>query len=584
MRAVGPLSVGAAIAAALTLSACWGGDHASTTTGRAAAQHAVPKHGGTLTMLWRDDADSLDPGITYSVSGTMVTRATQRTLLSFRPADPTHPIADLAAALPDISPDGRSMTVRLRPGVRFSPPVDREVTSADVKYAIERGFFRSVANPYVSIYFADLVGAKVGAPPGTRIPGIETPDARTVVFHLTDSTARVMAGGLVLPLSAPVPRDYALPYDRKVQSTYARHQVATGPYMVELDARGLTKGYRAGRSIHLVRNPNWRAATDFRPAYLDDIEIREGNGDATAATRRILVGHGLVSGDFNPPPAELKRTLAQRRDQMALPLANFVRYVALNTKLPPFDDIDVRKAVVAAFDRDAMRLARGGAAVASIATHFIPPGTPGYEEAGGARGPGYDFLADPRGQPELAARYMRKAGYRSGRYEGSAKVLTVGATGGNDEPAAEIAQATLERLGFKVKLRLVSFVAMYTTFCGTPSADVQVCPDASWYRDFADGQTILDPTFNGKNILTEGNSNISQLDVPAINTAMARARRVVDPAARARAWGAVDRMVTAQAAAVPLSWDRYPLVRSKDVRGVVAEHLALWDPTFTSLR
>ena len=43
-------------------------------------------------------------------------------------------------------------------------------------------------------------------------------------------------------------------------------------------------------------------------------------------------------------------------------------------------------------------------------------------------------------------------------------------------------------------------------------------------------------------------------------------------------------MVTAEAAAVPLSWDRYPLVRSKDVRGVVAAHLALWDPTFTSLR
>ena len=271
-------------------------------------------------MLWRDDADSLDPGITYSVSGTMITRATQRTLLSFRPADPTHPIADLAAALPEISPDGRTMTVRLRPGVRFSPPVDREVTSADVKYAIERGFFSSVANPYVSIYFADLVGAKLGAAPGTRIPGIETPDARTVVFHLNDSTARAMAGGSRRPFGSR-PARLCAPLRPKVQSTYARHQVATGPYMVELDARGLTKGYRAGSSIHLVRNPNWRAATDFRPAYVDAIEIREGNDDATAATRRILAGHGLVSGDFNPPPAELKRTLAQRRDQMALPLA-----------------------------------------------------------------------------------------------------------------------------------------------------------------------------------------------------------------------------------------------------------------------
>jgi peptide/nickel transport system substrate-binding protein len=74
------------------------------------------------------------------------------------------------------------------------------------------------------------------------------------------------------------------------------------------------------------------------------------------------------------------------------------------------------------------------------------------------------------------------------------------------------------------------------------------------------------------------------LDVPPINRAMANARRIVDPAERARAWGAVDRMVTAQAAAVPLTWDRYPLVRSENVVGVVARHIAQWDPAFTAVR
>ena len=43
-------------------------------------------------------------------------------------------------------------------------------------------------------------------------------------------------------------------------------------------------------------------------------------------------------------------------------------------------------------------------------------------------------------------------------------------------------------------------------------------------------------------------------------------------------------MVTAQAAAVPVSWDRYPLVRSKNVVGVINRYLAVWDPAFTSLR
>jgi peptide/nickel transport system substrate-binding protein len=584
MRAAGPLGAGVAIATTLALAACWGGDGGSSTTKRAVAPQGEAKRGGTLTILAKDGPDSTDPGVTYDVNGVLLARATQRSLLSFKPNDATHPIPDLAARLPDISRDGRRMTVHLRRGVRFSPPVNREVTSADVKYAVERGFFRSVANPYAGIYFAGLVGARSDAAPGTRIRGVETPDDRTVVFRLKNGTARTMAGALVLPLAAPVPRTYALPYDRKVQSTYGTHQVSTGPYMVELDSQGRTKGYRPGKGIQLVRNPNWDAATDFRPAYVDEVDIREGNDDPTVATRRILGGRRLVSGDFNPPPAELKRALEQRRDQIALPLANFVRYVTLNTKLAPFDDINVRKAVVAAFDRDAMRLVRGGAAVASVATHFIPPGTPGYDEAGGARGAGYDFLAHPRGDPALAARYLRMAGYRSGRYEGNETILTVGVVGGNDQRAAEIAQATLERLGFKVKLRLVNLVTMFTTFCGTPRRQVHVCPNAGWYRDFADGQTMLDPTFNGDSILGEGNSNFSLLDVPGINRAMAKARLIVDPDERAKAWGAVDRMVAGQAAAVPVSWDRFPLVRSKDVVGVVAKHLARWDPTFTSLR
>jgi peptide/nickel transport system substrate-binding protein len=576
MSAVGRLGAAAAVAASLVLAGCWGDGGGSSTTKRGDSRQQEPRRGGTLTVLWKADTDSIDPGATYSVSGAQVARATQRSLLSFKPNDAAQPIPDLAARLPDISSDGRMITVHLRQGVRFSPPVNRAVTSADVKYAVERGFFKSVANPYVGIYFADLVGARPNAATGTRIPGIETPDEHTVVFHLIHGTARTMAGAFVLPLSAPVPRAYALRYDRRTQSTYGMHQVATGPYMV--------KRYQAGRRIQLVRNPNWDAATDFRPAYVDEVEILEGNDDAAVATRRILAGHGLVNGDFNPPPADLRRALGRQRDQVAVPPANSVHYVTLNTKVPPFNDINVRKAVVAGFDRNAMRLARGGAAAAGLATHFIPPGTPGYAEAGGARGPGYDFLANPGGNLGLAARYLRRAGYRAGRYDGSATILAVGVVGGNDERAAEVAQASLERLGFKVKLRLVSFETMYLTLCGAPRAQVQVCPDASWTRDFADGQTMLDPTFNGQSILESGNSNFSLLDDPSIDRAMARARLTIDPAARAKAWGAVDRMVTGQAAAVPLSWDLYPLVRSKDVDGVVAKHIAQWDPTFTSLR
>ena len=104
----------------------------------------------------------------------MVAGVTQRTPMAYEPGRATAR-PDLAATAPTVSDDGKTVTVKLRPGVHFSPPVKREVTSADVKYAIERGFFKTVNNPYAPAYFGDVVGAQPGADAGTKIAGITTP-------------------------------------------------------------------------------------------------------------------------------------------------------------------------------------------------------------------------------------------------------------------------------------------------------------------------------------------------------------------------------------------------------------------------
>src|SRR6185312_17561800 len=117
------------------------------------------------------------------------------------------PVLDVASADPEVSHDGKTVTVKIRQGVKFSPPVNRDVTSKDVKYAIERGFFNTVQNGYAGAYFGDLIGAKLGAKPGTKISGIETPDDQTIIFHLSRGTGGVLAGALALPLSAPVPEE-----------------------------------------------------------------------------------------------------------------------------------------------------------------------------------------------------------------------------------------------------------------------------------------------------------------------------------------------------------------------------------------
>ena len=579
------MAKGAFLALALAgavLTGCGGGGSSEKDAGGKASVEG--KQGGKLTMLWTDDVDNIDPGITYYQMGYMVSYATQRPLYSWKPDDGETPVPDLAESDPQVSEDGRTVTVKIRDGVRFSPPVNREVTSEDVKYAIERGFFNTVNNGYAGAYFGDLVGAAPGVKPGTEIKGIRTPDDRTIVFKLSRGSGGVLAGALALPLSAPVPEDYAAKFDRQNPSMYGQNQVATGPYMIENDASGKAIGYEAGRSIHLVRNPNWDKATDYKPAYVDEIDMPQGNDDTTVAGRRVVEGDGLVSGDWSAPPSILSQVVKRQKDQLLLVPSGSARYVSMNTTIEPFDDVNVRRAVVAGFNREALRLVRGGELLGDIPTHMIPPGMPGFEESGGYDGFGLDFMAAPGGDPALAAEYFKEAGYASGKYEGDEELLMVGTSEGVAQKTAEVAKENFEQLGFKVRLRLVTQDAMYTKFCNVPSAKVAICPNVSWGKDFGDPQTILDPTFNGDHIIPQMNSNWPQLDVPEINRAMDDAAVLSDPKERAQAWARINRMITEQAPLISWVWDKQTLLRSADVNGAVSEFNAQWDLAWTSLK
>src|SRR3954468_7019425 len=160
----------------------------------------------------------------------MLSGAVNRPLYSYTPDHPKQPAPDLAEGAPRISADRKKVTVTLKAGIHFSPPVNREVTSRDVKYAIERAFTRHVPNGYVFIYFSDLVGAPDEFGPLTDIPGIKTPHDRTIVFRLERPTATALVGALAMPITVPVPREYARPFDKKMPSTYDSHVAFTGPY------------------------------------------------------------------------------------------------------------------------------------------------------------------------------------------------------------------------------------------------------------------------------------------------------------------------------------------------------------------
>jgi peptide/nickel transport system substrate-binding protein len=594
----------AALAAAALVAGCGGDDNEGTGGGTPARSGNVTDQlfagsatenikrpaegarGGKLTVLSSGDVDFLDPGKTYYVYAIGIVNALHRGLYAYPPGETTKPVPDLATDDPEISDDGKTVTVKLRPGVMFSEPVSREVTSADVKYAIERAFTANLANGYVQTYFADLVGAPDEPGEYREVRGIETPDDTTIVFKLERGTGAALAGALAMPISVPVPKEYARRFDREQPSTYGeQHAVFTGPYKVESDAKGNLTGFTPGRRISLVRNPQYADVGDFRPAFLDAIEFQSGNEDTATATRRILSGDSMASGEIDPPANRLKSLLESDREQLSAVPGGGWRAISLDTSRPPFDDLDVRKAVIAGFNRIAARQQRGGEALGPVAQHYIPPGMAGFEESNGAEGwPEFDWMRAPQGDRELSAKYFRAAGFASGKYDGPEKLLLVSDNAEPDKSIAQITEQQLNEMGFQTQLRLVTRDTMLTKFCQVSGSEVSVCPSYGWAQDFSDPQTVLDPTFNGKLILDAGNVNWSELDDPAVNAAIEKAKATTGPAARAEAFAAANKLIVAQAPTIPYMWDYQSAVASPNVRGVQNTYSTTWDWSFTSIR
>jgi peptide/nickel transport system substrate-binding protein len=362
--------------------------------------------------------------------------------------------------------------------------------------------------------------------------------------------------------------------------------------MVRNDAKGKVVGRDPGKSIEIVRNPNWDGDTDYRPAYLDEIKIEEGNDDLTVASRRALQGDSLMCCDSGQPPiAILRRALTSQEDQLGRTASGGSRWIALNTQKKPFDNLNVRKAVIAGFDREALLLTRGGKEVGPIAQHFIPPGVPGFEESGGEKGfEEFDFMRNPKGDAELAKSYMLKAKAEGvpvtadGKYDGSEKLLTIATNADPGVQTATVAQGQLNKLGFTLNFRKVPQDTLYTRFCNVPRSGYVICPNVGWFRDFTDPQSVLEPTFKGAAIKPQGNVNVPMLDNQEIDDAMTKASTIPAGPERNEAWAEINRMIVAQAPVIPYSWDDSFQLASKDVQGVINGYTTTWDLSYSFIK
>ena len=316
---------------------------------------------------------------------------------------------DLAAGPPQISSDGKTLTVKIRSGVRFSPPVNREVTSRDVEYAIERGFNPNVANPYASTYYGDLVGADRAS--GGPIPGIETPDDHTIVFKLTRPTASLRRAGDRAAAVGAGPAGV-----REGDSTRMRRP--TTATTSSRPARTCSLADRSGKSARqrLRARAQHRCSCATRTGARRPTTVRRTStesssrigGSATVSGRQVLAGSRLVARRPADAGARSSAPTSTPRDQIFFSPGAGTRYVALNTAIPPFDDANLRKAVAAALDREQMRQVRGGDGDRRH-RHALP--LPGRARLRGgrrpSRAPASTSSPTRRATERVAAKYMK---------------------------------------------------------------------------------------------------------------------------------------------------------------------------------
>jgi peptide/nickel transport system substrate-binding protein len=539
------------------LSACGG---RSTPSG---TRDSDPQRGGELTVLVPRADAAPDPHAVRSLADAMIHTAVFRKLYVVPPAregepqtpdEPSEddgPVPDLADGPARVSEDGRVVTVRIRDGVRFGGDGARQVNARDVA----RGIEQAVADPVGGSTARRMLAAVVGVPapgdrPKTTISGIEATAPDTLQLRLRRPEARLVVAALSTPLSTPVPaeRENVVPW--------------TGPYVPTQDG--------PDGAVVLERNPDFRPLhDDWRKAYAERIRLQVD--DSPGAASRVVSGDALVLGSTTVPASVAAR--AQKRGQLTRVVMPSTEYVGLNPTMPPFDVLDVRKAAIAAIDRQELLSAvreQGGL----LASHWLPPGTPGHDEAGGAEGPRYDWLARPDGDLAVAAAYLRRAGFSDGRYRGR-PIATFTAGDHRSLVVAEAVKRRLAQIGMQLDLRVVD-AATARDACSEPGSGAAVCPEQVLASPVRDPEALLRPGF----VEAPAWAQAGTADLAAVMTLASDTRPGEQ---RARAWGDIGRDVVALAPGAPWRWDERLLVVSRDVRGVVDGGAGGWDLAATSL-
>jgi peptide/nickel transport system substrate-binding protein len=522
------MAISTIAAAALALSMV------GSTSGSAADGKLAPYDkahaGGVVKLVAAAAAGTIDPKVNYTGQYWQLFQATYDGLLSFSYGTGKttfEVVPDLAEALPKISNGGKTLTFKLRKGVKFSN--GKEVTVADVKASFERIF--KVSSPTAGSFYNGIVGATAClAKPATcdLSKGVVVdPATNGVVINLTAADDAILS-------KLAVPHAVINPASAPSKDAGTTLIPTTGAYMF--------KSYSPTKSLIMVRNPYFKEwSHDAQPqGYPDEIDYNFG---LTPTAQVTAVENNQANWAYDPIPADRLNEIGTKYvNQVHVNPLTAMWYLPMNVNIAPFNNVKARQAVNYAIDRAAMVKIFGGTQLAAPVCSFLPPNFPGHVDyCGYTKGGTPETPAKAWTAPDLE---KAKALVKASGTAGQPVAIVVSDDDVNKQMGVYL-QSVLNSIGYKATVKPISGNIQFTYIQNTKNK-VQISV-TQWYQDYPAASDFLSVLLGCQSFTPNSDSSINMAGYcnKAIDAKMAKAIAlgVTDPTAANKLWGAIDQEV-----------------------------------------
>lgn len=502
--------------------------------------------GGTLKATFSAFPDYMDPALSHTAEGWTATWNTYIPLLTYAHESGqagSKVIPGLAKALPEISSDGKTYTLTLRKGLRYSDGTP--VKASDFPYSVERLF---KLNSSGSPYYMGIVGAEEFAKTKQGgIPGIKADDRTGEISIELVEPSGTFTNELALPFVALVPAG------TPIEDLSADPPPATGPYEITSS--------RPGKGWDYERNPQWTTANgnlmpELPDGFMDKIEVTVIRNPSAQVDD---IEQGTYDWMGNSPPADRYATVKEEFEgsQFRVEDSPSTYFFWMNTSEAPFDDPQVRQAVNYAVNPEALERIYAGQLAGG--QQVLPPGMPGYEELD-------LYPTDVDKAKELLA-------------EANPSDLDVTVWTDTESPnneAGEYFEGVLDEIGFDATLKILNSDNYFTVIGNGSTPDLDA-GWASWFQDYPHPNTFFAPMFAEAAISPTNTTNLARFAEPAISAKIEElASEPLDPEIEA-GYAELDREVMEAAPWAPYGSATVPTFVSSaiDLDSVV------FNPTFS---